>query len=178
MAEDLVAVADGIRATARDLALAAVPDADELAEWLGVELRGHRIHHYLVAADPSGRLVAGLGLEDEGSLQSLEIVHLPMALRLANLALRVVPRDGHMRNINVRLPFVRPGHESAARHLWEVARWTYRDAASSLVTATAPGGRLASVLHAPAWLPSTSLSVVLRDHPDVRLAEGSLAPWV
>lgn len=175
---DLETVATGIRSTARDLALAPVTTADELAAWLAVEVNGVPVHEYVVAVDAAGTVVAGLGIEDEGSVQALEIVALPLAVRAANLALRVVPHDRMMRNLNVRLPFVTPGQEAAARHLWQSVRWRYRERGSSVVTAFAPGSPVARALRSPAWLPSTGLDVVVRDHPEVALPAGPPAPWV
>ncbi|MCF6378189.1 GNAT family N-acetyltransferase [Nocardioides KLBMP 9356] len=174
-ADDLDEVAAAVREAARQHALAPVTDAPELSRWLAATVEGDRVHDYLVAVDPAGRLLAGIGLQDEGRVQSLEIVSMPASIRFANRFLHVVPADGRMRNGNVRMPFVRD--EAAARHLWQVARWQWRDRTSSLVTMTAPDGPLTAMLASPRWLPRTTLEVVVRDHPDVRLPDLPLAPW-
>ena len=84
------------------------------------------MNHYLVVTDRSGRLLAGLGLHEEGRLSSLVIGHLPARLRAANALLHVVPRDGWMRNLIADKAWFAPGHLDAARYLWQVTRWEWR----------------------------------------------------
>lgn len=62
--------------------------------------------------------MAGLGLENESLISTMRVVRMPAALRLANALVHVVPRDGVMHNLNVRLPWFRSGQEPALRQLF------------------------------------------------------------
>ena len=177
-AEDLEEVAAGIDRTASRLALAPAPAAAALAEWLDVRVGGAPLHEYVVATDRSGRLLAGFGLEDEGRLFSLEVTAMPPAVVAANLVLRVVPKDRMLRNLNLRLPFVEPGHEDAARALWRAARWERRDRGTGVVLAADPAGPVAAALRPPRWLPSTTLRIVTRAPEGVSLGGVPLGPVV
>ena len=166
---DLPAVADGIRIAARALTLAPAPDAEELASWLAVRVGGELLRSYVVATDTAGRIVAGIGLEEEGRLFSLEVTRMPAAIAAANLLVRVVPRDRLMRNLNLRFAWCRPGQEAAAKAIWRQVRWDYRDRGTSLVRAVDPTGPLARALPVAPWLPATSLQVVVREPPGLTL---------
>jgi predicted N-acetyltransferase YhbS len=176
--DDLADVSSSIARTAARMSLAPAPSADELAAWLDVRVGGAPLHEYVVAVDPAGRLVAGLGLQDEGRLMSLEVTSMPRSLVAANLVLRVVPRDRLLRNINVRTPFVEPGHEDALRALWRSARWERRDRCTGMVLAADPTGPIAAALRPPRWLPSTTLRIVARVPAGVALGGVPLGPAV
>jgi predicted N-acetyltransferase YhbS len=166
---DLPAVAEGVGGAAQALTLAPAPDVEELASWLAVRVGADLLRSYVVATDASGDVVAGIGIEDEGRLFSLEVTRMPAAIAAANLLVRVVPRDRLMRNLNVRFAWFRPGHEAAARAMWRQVRWDYRNRGTSIVRAVDPTGPLARALPVARWLPSTSLRVVVREPPGVRL---------
>lgn len=160
---DLPDVAAGIRAAAQELSLAPVPDADELARWLGVRVGGQPLRSYAVATDATGRVVAGLGIEHEHKLISIEVTRMPALIAAANVFLRVVPRDRLLRNINVRFPWFHPGHQAAAQSLWRQLRWDIRDRGTNVVRSVDPNGPLARALPIARWLPSTSLQIVIRE---------------
>lgn len=176
--DDLPVVADGLRAMSHTLLLAPAPSADELADWLAVRLRDATVHEYVVATDADGRVVAGLGLEDEGAQVSLEVTRMPAAIAAANLVLRVVPKDRLMRNLNLRYAWFRPGHDDAARALWRQVRWDYRDRGTSIVRSVDPTGPLADVLPVARWLPATSLQIVVQDPPGHTLPALPVGPHV
>ncbi|MFD0746467.1 GNAT family N-acetyltransferase [Phytohabitans flavus] len=67
-------------------------DPERLRSWLAASPLPQPVNHYLVATDRSGRLLAGLGLREEGRLQSLVVRHAPLSIRLANRVLHVIPR--------------------------------------------------------------------------------------
>lgn len=160
---DLPAIAEGIRATARGLVLAPIPSHDELGTWLDVRVAGRLLRDYFVAVDEGGDIVAGLGIENEGLMLSLELTRMPRSVELANLVLRVVPKDRAMRNLNLRLPWFGDGHEDDARALWHRVRWELREHGTSVVRSIDAKGPLASVLPVAPWLPSTTLDIVVRE---------------
>jgi len=162
---DLPAVAAGIGVAAQKLSLAPVLDADELARWLDVRVGSRALRSYVVATDAAGRVVAGLGVEHEHELISIEVTRMPALITAANMFVRVVPRDRLMRNINLRLPWFAPGHQASARLLWRQVRWDERDRGTSIVRSVDPTGPLARALPVPRWLPSTSLRIVIREPP-------------
>jgi GNAT superfamily N-acetyltransferase len=143
-------------------------DAARLAEWLATTPFRDPMNHYLVVSDQSGRLLAGLGLREEGRLMSLVIDHLPAHLRAANAVLRVVPRDRRMRNLTVDKAWLAPGQLGAARYLWEVTRWEWRASGTSLLLTHDPRSPVHQVVAAPPWLPTTSATVAVRSRRPMR----------
>lgn len=79
-----------------------------LASWLAIRVGGHPLRSYAEATDATGRVVAGLGVEHEHKLISIEVTRMPALIAAANVFLRVIPRDRLLRNINVRFPLVPP----------------------------------------------------------------------
>lgn len=137
-------------------------DQTRLAGWLAASPFPDPVNHYLVVSDQSGRLLAGLGLREEGRLTSLVIGHLPAHLRAANAVLRFVPRDGRMRNLIASKIWFAPGQLEAARYLWETTRWEWRNAGTSLLVSHDPRSPLRDIVAAPPWLPTTSTVVAVR----------------
>src|SRR5699024_8317747 len=112
--------------------------------------------------DGSGRLVAGMGLREEGRLRSLRVVRMPSAVRVASRLLRVVPPDGVMRNVLLDKVWFAPGHAHAARRLWDEARWRMRGTGTAVVGTYDPRGPLREVLSTPPWIPTTSFTLAVR----------------
>jgi GNAT superfamily N-acetyltransferase len=137
-------------------------DETRLAGWLAASPFPDPVNHCLVVTDRSGRLLAGLGLHEEGRLFSLVIGHLPAHLRAANAALHVVPRDGRMRNLVADKAWFAPGQLDAARYLWEVTRWEWRGAGTSLLLTHDPRSPVHDVVAARPWLPTTTATVAVR----------------
>ena len=139
-----------------------------LAGWLAASPFPDPVNHYLVVTDQSGRLLAGLGLHEEGRLSSLVITHLPAHLRAANAVLHVVPRGGRMRNLIADKAWFAPGQLGAARYLWEVTRWEWRNAGTSLLLTHDPRSPVHDVIAARPWLPTTSATVAVRSRTPMR----------
>ena len=139
-----------------------------LAGWLAASPFPDPVNHYLVVTDQSGRLLAGLGLHEEGRLSSLVITHLPAHLRAANAVLHVVPREGRMRNLIADKAWFAPGQLGAARYLWEVTRWEWRSAGTSLLLTHDPRSPVHDVIAARPWLPTTSATVAVRSRTPMR----------
>jgi predicted N-acetyltransferase YhbS len=166
---DLQACSDGLAGTAAGLSLAPTPDASALAAWVDARVAGTAVHELLVAGDRAGRIVAGLGIEDEGAVSSLEVVRMPPVVAVATRLLRVVPADRLLRNLNVRMPWCLPGRERELRQLVQHVRWSHRARGSGLVTAVDPRAPYAAALRSAPWYPSTSLRVVVREPPGIAL---------
>jgi predicted N-acetyltransferase YhbS len=133
-----------------------------LAGWLAASPLPEPVNHYLVVSDRSGRLLAGLGLHDEGRLTSLVVGRLPARLRAANAVLHVVPRDGRMRNLIADKSWFAPGQLDAARYLWEATRWEWRSAGTTLLLTHDPRSHAHDIVAARPWLPTTSATVAVR----------------
>ncbi len=160
--DELALVARGINDFHRGFDLFPEQDAGSVAAWLARSPLATPVHHYLVAVDARDRPVAGLGLHDEGLLGSLHVDAMPRAVRLLNVAVRVVPRDGELRTLQSWMPWYAPGSLAAARHLWQTVRWTWRDRASTVLATLDAEDPARRMVDAPFWLPTTSLTVALR----------------
>lgn len=174
--EDLPQVSAGILGAAKAQALSPAPAAEQLAAWLGVRVGGQPLNEYVIATDSNGRVVAGLGVEDESRLFALEVSRLPRAVVAANLVLRAIPADRTLRNLNVRMPWHLPGFEDAARQLWRWTRWAYRDRGTGLVLTADPAGPWSGVFGVPRWLPSAHLRILVREPDGIRIPATPLGP--
>jgi GNAT superfamily N-acetyltransferase len=143
-------------------------DQARLAGWLAASPFPDPVNHCMVVSDQSGRLLAGLGLHEEGRLSSLVIGRLPAHLKAANSVLHVVPRDGRMRNLVADKAWFAPGQLPAARYLWEVIRWEWRQAGTSLLLTHDPRSPVHDVIAARPWLPTTSATVAVRSSRPMR----------
>ncbi len=136
--------------------------ADSLQAWLSKTPLDTPVNHYMVAVDRSNRILAGIGIKEEGRLMSLHISGVPPLIRLANLMLKVIPPDNEMRNLNVDKLWFLPDQLNAARYLWQTVRWEWRERGSSLVCNYDPRSPIPQILQTPPWMPTTSVSIALR----------------
>ncbi len=169
---DLDQLADGINAFYRDHDLSRPVDGQSLADWINRSLLGQQVNHYIVAADRSGRLLAGVGLYEESRLLTTEITRMPPVIRLAARAVGVVPSDDMMRNLHAKLMWFAPDRLDAARHLWQTVRWDWREHGTSILTTIDPRDPLRQMLQNPRWLPTTSFTFAVRSKEILR--EGRL----
>jgi GNAT superfamily N-acetyltransferase len=161
-AADLEQLAAGIDAFYQSYNLSRPVDAQELAGWINRSPLGQQVNHYVVAVDRSGRIVAGVGLYEESRLLSTEITRMPPLVRLAARAVRVVPKDGTMRNLHAKMVWFAPGRLAAGRQLWQTVRWERRDRGTSILITTDPRDPVRQMLQNPRWLPTTSFTFAVR----------------
>lgn len=164
-AEQLSEVADRVTAATADCNFARIWTPSTLRQWLEWAPTGIPVHHYRLALSPSGAVLAGLALRQEGLLRSMEVVRMPPAIRLANMVLHVVPGDGMLRNIGVEHVWYLPGQERAAAALWKDARWSFRERGSNLLLTVDRRSPLRSVLGIRPWMPTTSIMTAVRADP-------------
>jgi GNAT superfamily N-acetyltransferase len=160
--DELDQIVTGFQAFSADHLLAPSVTAVDLRGWAATELDGRPLNAYFVATDKADRVVAGLGIEREAALSSLEVIRMPALTRAASRLLRVVPTDGMLHNLNIRLAWFAPGHEAAARQLWQNVRFDTRSEGTTLVTTLAGESPLRQMLATRAWAPRTTLRIVAR----------------
>lgn len=168
--EDLPAIAVAAEAAALERDLSRVWTLDALTRWLAASPFDDPVHHYRVAVDRDGVIVAGLALAEDGRLRSLEVTRMPAAIRLANRLLHVVPVDGVMRNLVADHLWFAPGRLDAAAALWEDTRWTWRDRGSSMLVTIDERDPVRAALGVRPWSPTTRLVTVVGANPapDIR----------
>ena len=146
--------------------------ASDLRGWIAASPFDEPVNHVLTAVDARGRLLAGMGLREQGRVQSYRIEHVPPHIRAADLLLHVLPPDRVLRNLVVDKVWFAPGHLDALRGLWQDTRWTWRDRGSNLlVTADLRSPALDAYGLRP-WSPTTRLTVAARS--PVPLEQGRL----
>ena len=118
------------------------------------------------------RVVGGFELFEGGRLQSLVFEHLPLPLRVLNLFVRVLPRDGELRQASLSRIWYAPGRDDVARALWAHARATSRQSGNGIGTQFDPRGPLRALIPLKPWTPKGVTSVAVRS--PVRLAEERL----
>ena len=98
----------------------------------------------------------------QAELIRLRVEHVPRPIRLANLALRVIPKDRVARHLVVHRLWFEPGAEAGARAAWEQARWAYRERANTILTWFDARGRVARVVPVRPWTPKTAAALAVR----------------
>lgn len=131
---------------------------DTLAAWLVKTPFSSPFRHYYVAEDGDGQMVAGMAIVEEYRVVEMQVKHLPLALQLLNKIVRLVPKDGRMRQLSVSKLWYAPGHLQTARYLWETLRWQWRERASTITFAYDPNSPLKEIFKTPPWIPQTSFT--------------------
>jgi ribosomal protein S18 acetylase RimI-like enzyme len=138
------------------------PDsAASIAAWRAQSPFGFTFRDYHVVVDRDGNLVAGAGFVEEGLLLSAQVVSVATPLRLANLVLRMLPRDGAMKRIVVDGLWYAGDRPEAAAFLWEWMRWLGHDRATLGMTFFDVRSPLAGVIRMPRFVPSTPGTLVV-----------------
>lgn len=148
------------RAAARDFARIWTPES--LAAWLAATPFAEPIARYRVATDRTGRLIGGIALRDDGRLRSMEVTHMAAAIRAANLVMRVVPREGVLRNVTVEHLWHVPGREDAAAALYQQTRWLDRDHGNTLLSSIDARDPIRRCLGMLPWSPTTTTVAAVR----------------
>lgn len=136
-----------------------------LRRWMQWSPVGTPVHHYRLAISPSGAILAGLALRQEGLLRTMEVLRMPPAIRLANSMLHVVPKEGLLRNLAVEHFWFIPGQREAASALWNDTRWSLRDRGSNLLVALDRRSPVLPVVGIRRWTPKTSIMTAVRADP-------------
>ena len=118
---------------------------ESLTRILDYSLTDAPMFHYRVAVNAQGDVLAGGLLRRRGLLMVDKVNRLPLPLRLANMALHLLPSDGTIRSLGLNNLWFAPGQVAAARYLWAMLPWQMRDKGSTLVTAYDPRSPLAEV---------------------------------
>jgi GNAT superfamily N-acetyltransferase len=135
--------------------------AQSLRAWRVQSAFGHPLHDYFVVVDGQGNIIAGLGMTDEGRLRTDRIVRMTAPLRLANLALKMVPRDGVVKRLRAEHLWFDEGRPEAGKYAWEAARWVWRDRASLLSIFFDPQSPVRQAISLPRFMPNNLGSLVL-----------------
>jgi hypothetical protein len=76
--------------------------------------------------------------------------------------LGILPRSGELRSLTIRRVWYQEGEPEAAQHLWEQARYQFRNRGSSLGIAYDPTDKLGQVFRIPPWLPMFKANYLVR----------------
>lgn len=135
--------------------------AESLDTWQSMRPFNIHLSDYYVAVKGQGSIVAGLGVEALGELMTDHIVRMPLPLRVANVFLRMIPRDGVNRRLRVSRFWFAPGEVESGMYLWESVRWLLRERGTILMTFYDANGPLQSAIPLPWFMPPQRGSLVL-----------------
>jgi ribosomal protein S18 acetylase RimI-like enzyme len=135
--------------------------AASISAWRAHSPFGFQFREYHVVVDPRGNLLAGAGFVEEGLLLSAQIVSVATPLRLANVVLRMMPRDGVMKRVVVDGLWFADDRPDAAAFLWEWMRWLAHDRASIAMVFFDARNPLAGIIRMPRWIPSPPGTLVV-----------------
>jgi hypothetical protein len=109
------------------------------------------IYHFFVAADASGKLLAGARAWYRGTLKVDVINHPPLPLRLMNRIFHLVPPDYVIRDISINSLWHVPDHLHVAQYLWESMRWLCRERGTTLVIGFDPRNPARNAVKLKPW---------------------------
>jgi GNAT superfamily N-acetyltransferase len=159
--EELEGVAAGQNEFHADYNLYPRETAESLRDWSEQRFLGQSIHAYHVAVDRSDNVLAGIGVTFDGSLITSRVLRMPLALRLANRLLRVVPADGTLKRLKADRFWFLPGEHGAARFLLESIRWQLRERGTTVMLFFDPMSSVRRAIPLPRIVPGSTGSVVL-----------------
>ncbi|MGH7724246.1 MAG: GNAT family N-acetyltransferase [Candidatus Eiseniibacteriota bacterium] len=160
--EGLASFVEGVNTFHAEFNFYAPETAEGLRAWCEETPLESQFRHLRVAVTHAGEMVAGLAVIEGGRIRTTRMVRMPVVPWLLNHLIRIVPKDGLMREIGASRVWFRPGHEDAVRHLWRAVRNEWRDRGSAFMIWTSPRSPLQKVLEPPPWMPRSSGSFVVR----------------
>jgi hypothetical protein len=153
------AAAAGLARFERGWSLRAPESGQSMRERAGRALAAERLRRYYIALK-GHEVVGGFELFDSARLQTLVIADLPPPLKAANVFLRLIPRNGELRQSSVSRIWCGPGHEDVGRALWRSARSTIYG--NVIGTQFDPRGPLRALIPVRAWTPRSEASIAVR----------------
>jgi GNAT superfamily N-acetyltransferase len=73
---------------------------DKLTEWSNMTVGNAPVHHYFVAVDSAGNLLAGGGLTESSRLATIKVINLPLSIRPLNKVVQLILPDAIIRIIS------------------------------------------------------------------------------
>jgi predicted N-acetyltransferase YhbS len=134
---------------------------ERLQERSEAAFQGERYQRYLIALE-RGRIVGGFELFEGARLQSLVFEHVPVPLRLLNVVLRVLPRDGDLRANTVSSIWWAQDRDDVARALWRHAQSAAAESGNAIGTQLDPRGPLRKFVPMRPWTVKAEISVAVR----------------
>ena len=160
-ADDMEAVAEQLNTFYRDYNFYEPHAGESLAEWLQVTPLDTPYRHYYVVSNTAGNLLAGLALVEQHRLVEMRVDQMPVAIRLLNKLVKLVPPDGKLRQLSAAKIWFAPEHVEAARFLWETVRWEWRERANTLTFVYDPRSPLKEVFKKPFWMPQARFTLAV-----------------
>jgi hypothetical protein len=164
--DELDLVANGLNQFYADFALYEPQSADSLAALLHQSVADEPINKCFVALNEQREIVAGLMLSQQYRLMAMQVERLPKVIHALNKLVKMVPPDNTLRQMAVSRIWHHPGHQQAARILWQTVRWQSRIWGSHLTCFFDPQSSIPQILQPSNWLPRASFTI---------LAQGELA---
>lgn len=120
---------------------------ETLAGWLEHSPADHSIHHYFVAVDTTGEIIAGAGVTEQRKIYVDKLHNPPPLLDLLNRVVHLIPSNYVIEHLPVSTIWYASGQLSAAQQVWETIRWECRTLGTTPSSSYDPRGPLA--VHGP-----------------------------
>jgi len=127
--------------------------ADTLTKWLAQSPFETPYHHYRIAIDNNGQIVAGLAVIEQYRVKSMHIQHMPRAIYWLNKIIKLLPSNNRLKPLSVTKGWFAKDQQQAAQFLWETIRWEWRQKANVIFFMTDPRCPLNDMIQAPFWMP-------------------------
>jgi hypothetical protein len=158
---DLDEIATRMNRFYRDYAFFSPKTAESLGRWLERSPVDRPTRRYAVAVDSNGNLLAGLGITEQHRFMQMRVANMPLALRLLNKVVGMVPAGGYLKQSAVTHFWFNDDQPDAARLLWAQVRWLVRNDSTHLTFSYDPRGPFPNIIRLPRWMPKSSSVLAL-----------------
>ena len=169
---DWFAIADGITTCYQDHELAPRWNAEQMRDSYEAVPFGERIRGYIVTTDEHGEIVAGIGGVFDGLVETGHFERMPLVLRMANVVLHLLPRDGVLRRVVCRDAWYSRDSARGAEALsalWKFASWTWRAQGNNLMLITDRNGPVSRAIPKRVPIPDVGSRLMVASEPEIDL---------
>jgi len=156
---ELEQVAQGLNCFYQEYELYTPETAISLATWLQQSPFSQPIRHYYAAVNKQGDLLAGLAVIEQCKVMTMHVTKMPGIVHGLNKLVRMVPKDGILRQLSISKLWFAPDQHQAASYLWETVRWHLREKGTHLVITFDPRSPVPKLVRLPFWLPRANFIV-------------------
>lgn len=153
-------IAMGLNRFYQDFDLYEPQTAESLNVWLNKTPFDDPLRHYFVAVNRDEEIVAGLAVTRQCQIMAMEVKRMPLPLTMLNRVMKMVPKDGILRQLSVTKLWYASEQMATAQHLWETVRWRSRVWGTHITCFYDPRSSIPDVLRVPKWLPRANFAVV------------------
>lgn len=158
---DLNHTVDLINDFYKDYEMFAPKNYHSFNSWLDKQVEDHPINHYWVVKDKNNNILSGIGLTENFRVRQIKLKGLPITKTL-NLFVKLIPKEGAIRELAANMFWYLPGQEEAAIYLWESIRHQWREKANTLMIYLDANSPITPLINPERWKLDNRLDIALK----------------